>query len=173
MSLPAGLITNRTAKLPGDYKQQQVDWKSSNALPGDHAAKIGHGLMEVVAYGPPPGKPRMTRRDKWAKRPAVMRYRDWSDRLRAAAGNLLPRADKVTSITWSAYFAPPKSWKIVNRVDAIGELHRAKPDLDNIAKAVLDSLWPDDDSAIAVMQCDKAWSARPRIEIIIRYDEQP
>jgi len=45
----------------------------------------------VVVPGAPIPKPRQTRRDKWARRPCVLRYREWADQIRAAAGAILDR----------------------------------------------------------------------------------
>lgn len=123
--------------------------------------------MQIVIPGEPMGKPRMTQRDKWAKRPAVMRYRAWADLARLHARNL-PDATQIKSLSWSAYFAPPKSWSRKRAQEAIGELHRAKPDRDNIDKAVLDALF-DEDSAIAAGYLEKRWDAESRLVITIEF----
>jgi uncharacterized cupin superfamily protein len=52
--------------------------------------------------GNPVGKPRMTQRDKWAKRPAVLRYREWADRARAAYAGSTVCAESGSNVT--AYF---------------------------------------------------------------------
>ena len=159
------LITGVCSKLPGDLKIHGDD------EPQNYARKLGYGLLKIVIHGTPLGKPRQTQRDKWAKRPCVMRYRGWADRARAAAGLMLPPADSVTSLDWTAFFEPPKSWSKKKRCAAIGELHRVPFDLDNLAKSLCDALWPNGDSAIAAMQCEKRWGWKPRIEITIRYVE--
>ena len=124
------------------------------------------GRIIIIVSGPPPGKPRMTRRDKWMRRPCVMRYRSWCDRVREVAGNL-PPAEKVLSLDWAAYFEPPKSWPKKTRDRQLCKLHRAKPDRDNVDKAVLDCLYPGGDSAIAKGTIVKRWGTPPRIEIVI------
>lgn len=50
------------------------------------------GLLFIVP-GPTPGKPRMTKRDTWKKRPPVLRYRMWADLARLIAGPMPDPAD--------------------------------------------------------------------------------
>lgn len=125
--------------------------------------------MQIVIPGAAVGKPRMTQRDKWAKRPEVMRYRAWADLVRLHARRL-PDAAKIKSLSWSAYFAPPPSWSRRRAQEAIGELHRAKPDRDNIDKAILDTLF-DEDSGIAAGHIEKRWDVQARLVILIEYEE--
>jgi Holliday junction resolvase RusA-like endonuclease len=95
-----------------------------------------------------------------------MRYRAWCDRVRAIAG-VLPPEETVSSLNWSAFFLPPKSWSKRKQLAAIGTLHRQKPDRDNVDKAVLDCLYPGGDSAIARGSIGKYWGTEPRIVIVI------
>jgi Holliday junction resolvase RusA-like endonuclease len=111
----------------------------------------------------------MTQRDKWAQRPAVMRYRAFADQLRACVAEqvgTLPEANQVERLDWVAYFRPAKSWSKKRKAEAIGELHRQKPDRDNIDKAILDVLF-EDDKAIAAGTIEKRWAEVPRLEITI------
>lgn len=147
----------------------------------DHAAKspiiqvecCPNGTVRLTVPGPPPGKPRMTRQDRWKKRPATDRYWAWANAIKEAVGNSIPEAASVALLNWTAYFEPPtsKSWPKKRRIAAIGTLHRAKPDRDNIDKAVLDCLWPDGDSAIAAGTIRKFWDWTPRIEIEITLEK--
>lgn len=121
--------------------------------------------IKFTIEGDPVGAPRMTQRDKWQRRPCVLRYRAWKDRARLAAG-CLPPADKINSLSWTAVFAPPPSWSPRKRTAAMGTLHRSKPDRDNIDKAVLDALF-DDDKAIAAGTLTKVWGFPERLEVII------
>jgi len=126
------------------------------------------GTMRIVIPGPPPGKPRMTQRDKWKQRPEVVRYRQWCDRVRAAVGDLLPAAERVAEVNWTAYFEPPPSWSKNRRVAAIGQRHRSKPDRDNIDKALLDCLFRRDERiADGTLRKRWDWNARLEVEIII------
>lgn len=127
--------------------------------------KIGVNGLLIIIPGPPLGKPRQTQRDKWKKRPAVQKYRAWADLARLCAGVLPPPAI-IARLDWKAYFAPPPSWSKKAAAAAIGQLHRQKPDRDNIDKAVLDALFPED-SGIAAGTIAKFWDDVPRLEITI------
>lgn len=122
--------------------------------------------------GAPMGKPRMTQRDKWKKRPCVMRYRAWADKARAAAPKSLPI--QPLSVSWVAYLPMPKSWNRYRRETLQGKLHRQKPDRDNIDKAVCDALWKDD-SVIALGSLEKRWDdgKGPRIEVTVTNPDGP
>lgn len=122
-------------------------------------------VMKFTIQGEPIGAPRMTRRDKWKKRPCVERYFAWKDSARAAAG-VLPMADHIESLSWTAYFEPPQSWSKLKRTAVIETLHRSKPDRDNIDKAVLDALF-ERDAAIARGTIQKLWDWTPRLEVEI------
>jgi len=54
-----------------------------------------------------------------------------------------------------------------------GQLHRQKPDRDNVDKGILDALW-DEDSGIACGYLEKRWEDTdgPRIELIITTGDQ-
>lgn len=91
----------------------------------------------------PIGKPRMTRRDKWAKRPSVVRYRAWAGEARRQVKPLSLPANPLR-LKIVAYFEMPKSWSKAKRAELAGQPHRQKPDWDNVAKAVQDIFWTDD-----------------------------
>jgi len=131
-----------------------------------------NGTVRITVPGPPMGKPRMTQRDKWAKRPVVLRYRAWCDRVRAAVGDCLPDAALVAEVNWTAYFEPPKSWSKKRRASAIGTIHRSVPDRDNLDKAILDCLWRHD-SAIGCGTLRKLWDWSGRLEIEVVLDTLP
>ena len=109
----------------------------------------------------PMGKPRMTRRDKWAKRPCVLRYYEFKDRIREFT-ETFPR--DAIRIDWVAYLPIPKSWSKKKKEETMGGLHRSKPDRDNIDKAILDAILKDD-SLVAQGTLEKRWddSHGPRI----------
>jgi Holliday junction resolvase RusA-like endonuclease len=95
--------------------------------------------------GTPIGKPRMTRRDKWKRRPNVQRYRAWADSVRlvvvrsgfTAAALGFPHNHAI-GVAWLAVFSRPK------RGAQDQPNHTVKPDRDNIDKALLDSLFEHD-----------------------------
>lgn len=122
--------------------------------------------VKFVIPGAPIGKPRMTQRDKWAKRPAVLRYRAWCDEARAAAITVVKRGYEADTICIKAYLPMPKSWSVKKRATMTGQFHRQKPDLDNILKAAQDALFGDD-SSIAYAVAEKRWDdgSGPRLEV--------
>lgn len=112
--------------------------------------------VEFFVPGAPVGKPRQTQRDKWAKRPCVLRYRAWADGARAAlllAGGV-PRDPVAVHI--EAMFEPPKSLSGTQRYNLAGQPHRVKPDADNVLKAAVDALIQND-QRIATASVSKRW----------------
>lgn len=128
--------------------------------------------MKIVVPGDPIGKPRMTRRDKWKQRDCVMRYRSWADLARLMViqtGQRLPAPEKIMSLSWVAYIEMPGSWSEKKKVAMQHQLHRSKPDIDNILKSSMDALF-ENDAAIASVAVMKVWTrANPRMEITIKY----
>lgn|SRR3990167_923844 len=107
----------------------------------------------------PVAKPRMVRSDKWAKRPAVLRYWAFADELRLKYPKPLPEAVQI------AFYLPmPDSWSEKKKVLMNGKPHKQKPDLDNLVKATLDSL-SKQDSNIYRIHASKWHSYQGVIEI--------
>jgi Holliday junction resolvase RusA-like endonuclease len=121
--------------------------------------------QRFTVMGPAMGKPRMTRRDVWKKRPSVVRYHEYCDRIRAAAGDL---PSNIIAVIVNAHIMMPKSWSDKKRREA--RLMGQKPDWDNIAKAVCDALL-EDDAKLAGGVCWKFWceSGQERTEITVLY----
>lgn len=108
----------------------------------------------------PVPKPRMTQRDKWQKRPAVMRYRDFCDQVREAGIQISERGCQIT------FFMPmPKSWSQKKRDTMDGQPHRQKPDLDNLLKALFDAVHSEDCSIWNVSSISKIWSVKGAIQL--------
>lgn len=109
----------------------------------------------------PVAKPRMTNRDRWVQRPAVVRYRQYCDRLRKF---------DLSGIDWedlhiTFYLQMPKSWsaKKMNALD--GAPHRQKPDIDNLLKGFMDALL-ENDAHIHTCTVSKKWCCdSPGIEV--------
>jgi Holliday junction resolvase RusA-like endonuclease len=119
----------------------------------------------------PMGKPRMTRRDSWAKRPCVVRYWTFKDALQATLELNTDVLDAISDgliyrVDWIAYFPVSKSWTKKKKAQHYGQIHQQKPDRDNVDKAILDALFKDD-SIISDGRLSKRWDdgAGPRIEI--------
>ncbi len=87
----------------------------------------------------PVPKPRMTQRDKWAKRPAVMRYRAYCDELRYKM-----KKEIGNNIDIEFHVAMPESWTKKKKARKNGQPHMRRPDLDNYIKGFLDALLEED-----------------------------
>ena len=95
-------------------------------------------------------KPRMTQRDRWAKRQIVKDYFAFRDTVKQEIERLLAlqnNDDKKKS--WEeldiGFFIPmPKSWSKKKRSEMAGTPHKQRPDLDNYIKGLLDALLEED-----------------------------
>lgn len=98
----------------------------------------------------PFAKPRMTQRDRWAKRQIVRDYFAFRDTVKQEIERLLAlqnNDDKKKS--WEeldiGFFIPmPKSWSKKKRSEMAGTPHKQRPDLDNYIKGLLDALLEED-----------------------------
>ncbi|MDX6042622.1 RusA family crossover junction endodeoxyribonuclease [Scandinavium lactucae] len=111
----------------------------------------------------PLGKPRMTRADKWKKRPEVMRYRAFCDEVRLKNVSLPECGYHVIFV-----LPMPPSWSKKKKADYCGKPHQQRPDKDNLEKALLDALFGED-SHIWDGRVSKIWGERG--QIIIREAE--
>lgn len=120
------------------------------------------------------GAPRQTQRDRWKKRPVVVKYHAWRDHLRLCVRQQigsLPPAEKVVKFNMLAVFEPPPSWSQKKRAASIGQLHRQKPDIDNVFKAAGDTLF-DEDCAIACGTFKKVWGNQAKLIIEIHFETE-
>jgi len=119
--------------------------------------------------GDPMGKPRMTQRDKWQKRPCVIRYRAYCDKIRAEAGKV---PDNPLAVHIKAFIPMAESWSKKKKAEMRGKRQRLKPDWDNIGKAICDALFKED-SCLAVGIAEKFWcdAGQERTEVRVIYDE--
>lgn len=115
-------------------------------------------MMQIYQITPM-GKPRMTRADKWKKRPEVMRYRAFCDEVRLRHVALPESGAHVTFV-----LPMPASWSKKKRQQNNGQPHRAKPDCDNMLKALMDALY-DDDAHIWDCHITKVWGEAGQIII--------
>lgn len=96
-------------------------------------------MNEKVYNITPLGKPRMTRADKWKKRPEVLRYRAFCDEVRLNKVTLAESGYHVIFV-----LPMPPSWSKKKRALMDGKPHQQKPDKDNLEKALLDALFGED-----------------------------
>lgn len=130
-------------------------------------AKEGHSGVSFTIWGQPMGKPRMTQRDKWAKRPCVIKYWAWADKARAS----VPRGtnlSKCREISFVAYLEIPKSTSKKKGFQMMRAPHLQKPDIDNLGKGILDALFKDD-SKIWKLSSEKRWDdgRGARVEVVL------
>lgn len=64
----------------------------------------------------------------------------------------------------------PKSTSKKDRAAMMGRPHMKKPDIDNLQKALLDSVWPEGDQEVWDWRCSKLWW---NSGAIILYDAPP
>ena len=108
----------------------------------------------------PIAKPRMTRRDVWAKRRVVIRYREFCDELRnQAEGCELPDVFRVVFVC-----PMPKSWSKKKKLEQAGKPMQQRPDADNLCKALMDALLKED-STVWKLEIEKIWGEEGAIII--------
>src|SRR6202000_3278 len=106
--------------------------------------------MKTYAITPVP-KPRMTRSDSWKKRPAVLRYWAFKDKVREL-GIELQSPCKITF-----YIPMPESWSKRKRADFNGKPHMNSGDVDNFLKGIFDAVF-DEDAHMWSVWAEKYWS---------------
>ena len=111
----------------------------------------------------PVAKPRMTRSDRWKKRPVVLKYWQFKDALKEKAEQKNWDLSKDVTIYFS--IAMPKSWSKKKKKQMNLQPHQQKPDIDNLIKSVLDSL-AEDDSYVYSVNAKKYWSEKGNVWII-------
>lgn len=129
--------------------------------------------MLIVYEGVAVPKPRQTQADKYFLRPEVARYRAYANDLCKAA--MLTRASNalLSAVSVECLFVMPfpKSYSKKIREQLAGRPFQQRPDVDNLAKAVLDSLWPKDDSQIAEAYALAIWDDGKGARVMIKvYD---
>ena len=108
----------------------------------------------------PVGKPRMTQRDRWKQRPAVMRYWKYCDDLRDA----LPFYDLPERLQIVFFLPMPPSWSKQKRLEHVGAPHDQKPDIDNLCKSFLDA-FKAEDKHVYELHAEKYWAETGSIEL--------
>ena len=113
----------------------------------------------------PIGKPRMTQRDVWKKRPCILRYHAFRDALKPYR-EFFAHNDQL----YMEFHIPmPKTWSKKKKLEMIRQGHQSRPDIDNLVKGVLDSL-KDEDKSIFHIVAKKFWNDKGSIYIEGIYD---
>lgn len=100
----------------------------------------------------------MTRRDAWAKRPAVQRYFAFRDEVRLH-GVTIPDRVRIVFV-----MPMPASWSAKKRAAMDGKPHTCRPDNDNQIKGLLDAVFSDD-AHVWDIRSTKIWGQRGEIWI--------
>ena len=127
------------------------------------ACEFGGWDLVLEIPGAPVPKPRQTRADKWQRRPCVLRYRAFETfvRLRArSVGYAWQDGDAVLFKIGAC-----ASWSKGKRAALLGQPHRQRPDLDNLLKALLDALLPEDSGVADIGWMAKRWAAVPSVQV--------
>jgi Holliday junction resolvase RusA-like endonuclease len=109
-----------------------------------------------------PGKPRMTKSDKWKKRPCVTRYWEFKDEIKKVFREnnyIFPVPALIMFL-----FPMPKTWTKKKKREMVHQIHNSKPDLDNCEKAICDALF-DEDKHIYDVRGIKRWGRNGKIFI--------
>lgn len=103
----------------------------------------------------PMGKPRMVRSDKWAKRDCVQRYWSYKDEIRIAMKKQKFKPGPCLEMIFE--IPMPKSWSKKKKGEKVNTPHESRPDLDNLAKAVMDAFF-EEDSHVHKLELEKVWA---------------
>ena len=110
----------------------------------------------------PVAKPRMTQADKWKKRLVVLQY--WTYRDEIFYGALSQGYRPSFELMMEFEMPIPKSWPESKKKKMNGQPHQQTPDIDNLEKAILDSLF-DDDKKVHKVMATKIWSYKGKLVI--------
>ena len=122
-------------------------------------------MVKIYPITPVP-KPRMTRRDKWQKRPCVERYWRFKDECRLWHVELPEAGASII------FMMPmPKSWSKKKREKMLLWPHQQKPDLSNLLKALEDALYSDDSKIYRYERVAKYWAEEGAIRIVTEDEE--
>lgn len=132
-----GLQAVAKARAPKETAEQRFQRYLADV---EALANVDAGVPDVqcIPVTPVP-KPRMSQRDVWEKRDAVVRYRAFCDEVRLR-GAKLPQSYAVTFV-----LPMPDSWPDWLKLRMDGMPHLLKPDTSNLTKALEDALVPNDE----------------------------
>jgi len=112
----------------------------------------------------PNTKPRMTQADVWRKRPCVLKYREYKDRLREECLRVDLTELKSQMTTLIFYIPMPASWSKRKKELMNGTLHLQTPDMDNLLKGFQDALATEDKHIASIKgELGKYWAYSGRI----------
>ena len=108
----------------------------------------------------PCSKPRMTKRDRWAKRQCVLKFFAFRDAIKQSKywepHNLL----SLESFDIEFHIPMPKSWSKKKKAKMNRTPHKQRPDLDNFIKGWCDTVF-EEDSVVWRFKASKRWTDQP------------
>ena len=105
---------------------------------------------------PPCPKPRMTKADRWRKRPSVLKFFAFRDAVRKWEEDMNEILE-IESFEISFHVPMPKSWPKWKKAEMHNEPHQQRPDLDNYLKAWKDSVY-EEDAVVWRVKASKLWT---------------
>jgi Holliday junction resolvase RusA-like endonuclease len=115
----------------------------------------------IKAYNiKPTSEPRQSRRDKFNPTLAVQRYRAFRDECRLKGVSV---SDTYYHVIF--FIKVSGSWSNKKKKDHFFTPHKFKPDKDNLEKALLDAVFPEDDSHIFDGRVSKFWAPENMIVV--------
>ncbi len=111
-------------------------------------------------FGKPVAKPRMVRSDKYKKRPVVLNYWAFKDRINKQAAKKGFKLCNMYRVTFVMPFPEKLSEK--KKIEYEGKPHQVRPDVDNMLKALNDCML-DEDSAVWYVVAKKVWGREGKI----------
>ena len=103
------------------------------------------------------GKPRMTKSDRWKKRPCVLRYWQIKDELNRQIGDF--KLGETFYVQFQIQM--PKSWSKKKKEEMLGKPHKQKPDNSNLTKSLEDMILKDD-SCVWYTIPNKIWGTETK-----------
>tara|TARA_R100001594_G_scaffold27173_3_gene51957 strand:- start:5988 stop:6410 length:423 start_codon:yes stop_codon:yes gene_type:complete len=117
---------------------------------------------EMVLKINPVSKPRMTHADRWKSRPVVMKY--WNYRDEVFYGALAQGYRPSYELSMDFVLPMPKSWSKKKQEEMNNTPHKNTPDIDNLAKGILDALFEEDKEVYKIV-VTKTWGKQGSITI--------
>ena len=106
---------------------------------------------------PPCPKPRMTKADRWRKRPSVLKFFAFRDAVKQDKSWKIWTLVDMDSFEIEFHVPMPKSWSKKKKAAMDKRPHQQRPDLDNYLKAWKDSVY-EEDAVVWRVKASKLWT---------------
>ena len=117
----------------------------------------------MILNVPPCSKPRMTQRDRWAKRQCVLDFFAFRDRIKQELKEKAALLIEEGPFNWDEleiiFLVPmPKSWSKKKKALMAGKPMQQRPDIDNYLKGLFDATH-EEDATIWKVTASKIWTS--------------